>query len=59
MLQTRDGCTRVIRRRNERFAKNCVLEVDNFGGGVLTEFVALVNDCARVDPNHPINDQIW
>jgi len=33
MLQTRDGCTRVYRRRNERFARNCVLEVDNFGGG--------------------------
>jgi hypothetical protein len=31
MLQTRDGCTRVYRRRNERFARNCVLEVDNFG----------------------------
>jgi hypothetical protein len=33
MLQTRDGCTRVYRRRNARFARNCVLEVDNFGGG--------------------------
>jgi hypothetical protein len=33
MVQTRDGCTRVYRRRNARFARNCVLEVDNFGGG--------------------------
>jgi hypothetical protein len=32
MLQKRDGRTRVYRRRNERFARNCVLEVDNFGG---------------------------
>ena len=33
MLQTRNGCTRVYRRQNERFARNCVLEVDNFGEG--------------------------
>jgi hypothetical protein len=33
MLQKRDGRTRVYRRRNERFARNCVLEVDNLGGG--------------------------
>ena len=33
MLHKRDGRTRVYRRRNERFARNCVLEVDNFGGG--------------------------
>jgi hypothetical protein len=33
MLQTRDGCIRVYKRRNERLAGNCVLEVDNFGGG--------------------------
>jgi hypothetical protein len=33
MLQPRDGCTRVYRRRNERIARNCVLEVDNFGAG--------------------------
>jgi hypothetical protein len=33
MLQKRDGRARVYRRRNERFARNCVLEVDNFGGG--------------------------
>ena len=33
MLQKRDGRTRVYRRRNERFARNCILEVDNFGGG--------------------------
>ena len=33
MLQKRDGRTRVYRRRNERFARDCVLEVDNLGGG--------------------------
>ena len=33
MLQKRDGRTSVYRRRNERFTRNCVLEVDNFGGG--------------------------
>jgi transposase len=33
MLQPRDGRTRVYRRRNERFERNCVLEVDNIGGG--------------------------
>jgi hypothetical protein len=33
MLQKRDGRTRIYRRRNERFARNCVLEVDTFGGG--------------------------
>ena len=33
MLQKRDGRTRVYRRRNERFGRNCVLEVDNFDGG--------------------------
>ena len=31
MLQKRKGRTRVYRRRNGRFARNCVLEVDNFG----------------------------
>ena len=29
----RDGRTRVYRRRSERFARNCILEVENFGGG--------------------------
>jgi hypothetical protein len=33
MLQKRDGRTRVYRHWNETFARNCVLEVDNFGGG--------------------------
>jgi hypothetical protein len=33
MLQKRDGRTRVYRRRNERIARNCVLQVDNFVGG--------------------------
>ena len=33
MLQKRDGRTRVYRRRNARFARNCVLQVDNFVRG--------------------------
>ena len=33
MLQTSDERICVYRRRNERFARNCVLEVDNFGRG--------------------------
>ena len=33
MLQKRDGRTRVYRLWNEIFAKNCVLELDNSGGG--------------------------
>lgn len=33
MLQHRDGRVRVYRRKNERFANNCVIEVDRFGGG--------------------------
>jgi hypothetical protein len=33
MLQTRYGRTHVYRRQNERFTRNYVLEVDNFGGG--------------------------
>ena len=32
-LQKRDRRTRVYRGRNERFARNCVIEVDHFGGG--------------------------
>lgn len=33
LLQRRDGRQRVYRRRNERFADNCVAEFDRFGGG--------------------------
>jgi hypothetical protein len=33
MLQNRDGRARVYRRWNDRFARNCVLEVDNIGRG--------------------------
>ena len=33
LLHRRDGRQRVYRRRNERFAPNCVREVDRFGGG--------------------------
>ena len=33
LLQRADGRARVYRRRNERFAANCVQQVDRFGGG--------------------------
>jgi hypothetical protein len=33
MLERRDGRVRIFRRRNERFAPNCVVDVDNYGGG--------------------------
>ena len=33
LLQRRDGRQRVYRRDNERFAPNCVRQVDRFGGG--------------------------
>ena len=33
MLQKRNGSTRVYRRQNERIARNCVLQGDNFVGG--------------------------
>lgn len=33
LLQRHDGRQRVYRRRNERFANNCVAQVDRFGGG--------------------------
>lgn len=33
MLQHRDGRMPVYRRKYERFANNCVIEVDRFGGG--------------------------
>jgi hypothetical protein len=33
LVQHWDGRIRVYRRKNERFANNCVVEVDRFGGG--------------------------
>jgi hypothetical protein len=41
MLQKIDGGTRIYRRRNERFARNCVLEVDDFGGGIVMMWDAI------------------
>ena len=32
-LSHHDGPTRVFRRRRERFADNCLIEMDQFGGG--------------------------
>ena len=40
-LEKRDGRIRVYRRRNERFAQNCVVEVDNFGGGSVMMWAAI------------------
>ena len=33
LLQRNDGRQRVYRRRNERYAPNCLRQVDHFGGG--------------------------
>ena len=33
LLERRDGRQRVYRRRRERFAPNCVRQVDRYGGG--------------------------
>ena len=41
MLQKRDDRTRVYRRPNERFARNCILDVDNFGGGSVVVWGAI------------------
>jgi len=41
MMQKRDGRTRVYRCRNERFARNCILEVNNFGGVSVMMWVAI------------------
>jgi hypothetical protein len=41
MQQKRDDRTCVYRRRNEIFARNSVLEVDNFGGGSLMMWGAI------------------
>jgi hypothetical protein len=43
MLQKRDGRTRVYRRQNERFTRNYVLEVDNFGRGSVMMWGGLVS----------------
>lgn len=40
-LEKRDGRIRVYRRRNERFAQNCVVERDNFGGGSVMMWAAI------------------
>ena len=40
-LEKRDGRIRVYRRRNERFAQNCVVEVDKYGGGSVMMWAAI------------------
>lgn len=41
LLQRGDGRARVYRRRNERFANNCIQEVDRFGGGSVMMWAAI------------------
>ena len=41
LLQRADGRARVYRRRNERFATNCIQEVDRFGGGSVVMWAAI------------------
>lgn len=41
MLQRADGRARVYRRQNERFAANCIQEVDRFGGGSVMMWAAI------------------
>lgn len=41
LLQRADGRARVYRRRNERFAANCIQEVDRFGGGSVMMWAAI------------------
>jgi hypothetical protein len=63
MLQKRDGRTRVYRRRNERFERNCVLEVDNFGGGRVMMLGAIsyaekLNWCTSSATFTPLNTEM-
>ena len=41
LLRRHNGRCRVYRRRNERFAANCVLEADRFGGGSVMMWAAI------------------
>lgn len=41
LLQRADGRARVYRRNNERFARNCIQEVDSFGGGSVMVWAAI------------------
>lgn len=38
--EQQDGRIHVYRCRNERYAQNCVVEVDNFGGSSVTMLAA-------------------
>ena len=50
-LYHRDGRTRVYIRRGERFQRNCVLQVDRFGGGGVMMWAAISMN-ARTDLVH-------
>ena len=49
--QRADGRARVYRRRNERFATNCIQEVDRFGGGSVMMWAA-ISHTGRTDLVH-------
>ena len=51
LLQRADGRARVYRKRNERFATNCIREVDRFGGGSVMMWAA-ISHTGRTDLVH-------
>lgn len=51
LLQRADGRARVYRRRNERFAANCIQEADRFGGGSVMMWAA-ISDTGRTELVH-------
>ena len=63
MLQTRYGRTHVYRRQNERFTRNYVLEVDNFGGGSVMMWGAIsyaekLNWCTSTGTLTPLDTEM-
>jgi len=44
LLRRADGRARVYRRRNERFAPNCVRQVDRFGGGSVMVWAGITHN---------------
>jgi hypothetical protein len=63
MLQKRDGRTRVYRRWNKRFGRDCVFEVDNFGGGSVMMWGAIsyaekLNWCASPGTLAPLDTEM-
>ena len=56
-----DGRSRMYRRHNERYATNCVLEHDRFGGGGVVVWSDIRHDgrTALMRVNGALNDQIY